>query len=963
MSLNPVTASQEIFARYCNYIQTTFGLNDDDLNRQIAQALQEPGRFARGPILEVTPPFKLGCTILDLINGGVLTSHLHNLRAQSLPLDRPLYLHQEEAISRICKDARNAVVATGTGSGKTECFMIPILHHLFAELGSGTLTPGVRALLLYPMNALANDQMKRLRQVLANHPQITFGIYTGETKERDSDAYAKYRRMFEKDPLPNELISRRQMKETPPHILLTNYAMLEYLMLRPEDHVFFQGPHAGRWKFIVLDEAHTYAGAKGIEMSMLLARLKNAIGARPGELRCILTSASLGRGREDAEAVARFASALFQEEFAESDVITAARVEHGGNLDAPWGRPSPSLYRELLGWLNDAAKDISQLKDILQDAGIPAHKAQEFLATAFHNENLALYQLLKGDLGVREIMRSVEQGPVDVVDLAYDLFGSTPEAVENMTALVDLCNRARLRSEDNPLLPARYHFFVKALEGAFVALADQPKVYLERMNKVSIQGQMYRTFELGACSRCRGLYLIGEVREAESGFHYLEPVRNRYDPESVSGMAYFALSGREPEGSENEDDVLEGLGLDAPRFDRYRLCVHCGGIGLENGDAVCSCSTPKTVAVTKVVAKGREVHKCGLCGAVSPAASVVRRFFLSEDAVAAVLATSLFQQLPGWVIEESKHEAGEYNLFQLADDAAVSLEEKRVKQLLVFSDSRQNAAYFAPYLSSTYRDLVAKNFLVQTLEAHRDECLAHRWSLADFSRRIVRRLQSTELGEESYETMSQEVWRWIMREFAVDTGLSSLENMGLLAFVPDFERVPRSEVLFNLKFVRDAGFSQEEAEILFIFLLDQFRLNRAVEYPEAVSPIDEFFAPQNQQGGFWRQKPPGLDRQPKGYSLKGWLPADGSFSNTRLDYLMRLLAVGGVQASPEDGRELLRLLFEAITDPRSPLAKYVKTEEARGAGRIYKLDPGLYKVLPGRDRGAVEYYRCDACHK
>src|SRR5690606_9036752 len=119
------------------------------------------------------------------------------------------------------------------------------------------------------MNALANDQMKRLRTLLANEPDITFGIYTGETEERYSDAYDKFVRMHKEEPLKNELISREQMKKTPPHILLTNYTMLEYLMLRPEDNVFFEGEFAGDWKFIVIDEAHTYTGTKGIEMAML----------------------------------------------------------------------------------------------------------------------------------------------------------------------------------------------------------------------------------------------------------------------------------------------------------------------------------------------------------------------------------------------------------------------------------------------------------------------------------------------------------------------------------------------------------------------------------------------------------------------------------------------------------------------------------------------------------------------
>ena len=124
------------------------------------------------------------------------------------------------------------------------------------------------------MNALANDQIKRLRELLADQPQITFGVYTGETPEHQKQAYDKFLRMYETKPLPNELICRSKMKETPPHILLTNYAMLEYLMLRPADHVFFQGKYAQDWKFIVIDEAHTYTGAKGIEMAMLLARKK-----------------------------------------------------------------------------------------------------------------------------------------------------------------------------------------------------------------------------------------------------------------------------------------------------------------------------------------------------------------------------------------------------------------------------------------------------------------------------------------------------------------------------------------------------------------------------------------------------------------------------------------------------------------------------------------------------------------
>ena len=130
---------------------------------------------------------------------------------------------------------------------------------------AGKLSDGVRALIIYPMNALANDQMKRMRRLLADYPDITFGSYTGETEKEDSKAISKYMSLNNSQkPIANERISRNQMKKNPPHILITNYAMLEYLLLRPDDNVFFHGINAQNWKYIILDEAHTYTGATGI---------------------------------------------------------------------------------------------------------------------------------------------------------------------------------------------------------------------------------------------------------------------------------------------------------------------------------------------------------------------------------------------------------------------------------------------------------------------------------------------------------------------------------------------------------------------------------------------------------------------------------------------------------------------------------------------------------------------------
>ena len=114
------------------------------------------------------------------------------LPADAFPIERNLYVHQEDAITKLLRN-RNVVVATGTGSGKTECFLLPILQHLFMEQSAGTLEkPGVRALLLYPMNALANDQLSRIESILATYPEITFGRYTGETSHESMKATQDY---------------------------------------------------------------------------------------------------------------------------------------------------------------------------------------------------------------------------------------------------------------------------------------------------------------------------------------------------------------------------------------------------------------------------------------------------------------------------------------------------------------------------------------------------------------------------------------------------------------------------------------------------------------------------------------------------------------------------------------------------------------------------------------------------
>ena len=210
---DPLETSALISSGYRRYLRSLMPVRDPRIATALDHAITHSPLLVKGPLLEATPPYQPGVTLEDLIREGVLNPAFRKLDSDALPLGRPLHAHQEQAIRKVAA-GRNVVVATGTGSGKTESFLVPILDALSAEYArDGELRPGVRALLLYPMNALANDQMKRLRQILKAAPHITFGRYVGDTRESDGEAAETFGRLNPGEPmLPNELLSRRAMR-------------------------------------------------------------------------------------------------------------------------------------------------------------------------------------------------------------------------------------------------------------------------------------------------------------------------------------------------------------------------------------------------------------------------------------------------------------------------------------------------------------------------------------------------------------------------------------------------------------------------------------------------------------------------------------------------------------------------------------------------------------------------------
>ena len=340
---NIIAWCEKINDSYENYLKTSFFFKEPRLRASFEKALREEGNLMKEPFPESSRDFKTGVKATELAK-EFFTNKVEGIL--SALLDKPLYTHQERAVRAVHADGQNIVVASGTASGKTECFLYPILFELYRQHLAGELEkPGVRALILYPMNALANDQRERLGKICKQLKEKstfkpTFGQYIGETPENESDnSRWHHAEAWKENRLHGECVFREEMRETPPHILLTNYSMLEYLLIRPDDSSLFDGDRGTYWQFIILDEAHQYRGARGMEMGMLIRRLKQRLydGGRKDSFRCIATSATISSGEsaQDKKDLAEFAKELFGEPFSEKGMIF-------GDLPSETITPSPN---------------------------------------------------------------------------------------------------------------------------------------------------------------------------------------------------------------------------------------------------------------------------------------------------------------------------------------------------------------------------------------------------------------------------------------------------------------------------------------------------------------------------------------------------------------------------------------------------------------------------------------------
>ena len=320
-----------VLNEYRDFVRSFLHIADRRIQQFVDRALDQEAHLWPDFLLQVSPSYRRGPSVDELAQNGSL--HPETARIFRTPRGDPytLYRHQEEALEK-ARRGESYVVTSGTGSGKSLTYFIPIVESILLQPAAGRTV----ALIVYPMNALVNSQLQALENLKQGYETrtgqpfpVTFARYTGETGEE----------------------ARQAMRQNPPHIILTNYMMAELMLVRPEDQRFLDAAGGGL-RFLVFDELHTYRGRQGADVAMLIRRLKERAAA-PGLIH-VGTSATMVSDPTATPAqrrgvVAEFASRFFGHSFNESDIIeeTLTPFTQGGlptpdELRAALASPLPS---------------------------------------------------------------------------------------------------------------------------------------------------------------------------------------------------------------------------------------------------------------------------------------------------------------------------------------------------------------------------------------------------------------------------------------------------------------------------------------------------------------------------------------------------------------------------------------------------------------------------------------------
>lgn len=756
------------------YIEATYHISHPTLIRQRARLLIEQGVIYQRPFLESTPRYvtsdsftqsSLPKSVLDIF--GCVSSASGD---SGILIHDPPFQHQYKAVTKSLLENRSLVVTTGTGSGKTECFLLPILGKLAMEASKKGQafgrTNAVRALVLYPMNALVNDQLSRLRLLFgdqrivdqfmkwggrparfarytsrtlypgvreakkdqtrlapigkyyvskleaaldptaADHDQARHLVtelrrrgkwpakpdliawYYGPSRKKSGHWKDKKTGVFKRCvtlPTDPELLTRHEVQDAPPDILVTNYSMLEYMLMRPLERPIFD--RTRDWleqnkdeKFLlVVDEAHLYRGAAGAEVALLIRRLRMRLGIPPERLQVICTSASF----DSPDYAKRFGAELTGKHIDDFECVTGDLRER--KPDGPGSQSDAEVLAAIdIDAFYDAANDNERLNLV---APLMRYRGVSNASTL----ERSLYDALETFPPMAALINSTMRQAQPVEEIGAKIFPNVPQetAAHAVTALLALGSIAREKEKTPGLLPCRVHSFYRGLAGLWACMDPQCSA-LPPDERGGPTGRLYsqphdkcacnaRVLELYTCRHCGSAYARAYTNNViEPDFLWAEP-----------GSAFRTLSGEYGE-FEPIDLLLEppvvlhdaepaGYDLVTGRINTTITPARMRQVYLR----------PDRVTVDPEDSPncGRGQFKpCGVCGeSATFGRSYVQDHQTKGDEPFRALITRQIQIQPPRA------------------EAATAFAPLRGRKVLVFSDSRQTAARLAPNLESYSR--------------------------------------------------------------------------------------------------------------------------------------------------------------------------------------------------------------------------------------------------------------------
>ncbi len=565
--MQPLVIAEQTRQGIADFLKATFPATTPGFEGLMGRFLDEPRNLAKGPYITLGLPFRPAPP-------GPPAFAWH-------PSFRP-HAHQALAFARLSgPEPRSTLVATGTGSGKTEAFLFPILEHCRQMRVAGRR--GVKAILIYPMNALATDQSNRIAREIVTRPELsslTAGLYVGDEPEEKSTTV----RHLSGDRY-TLITDRERMREEPPDILLTNYRMLDFLLMRARDAALWRYNEPDTLRFLVVDELHAYDGAQGTDLACLIRRLKGRLGTPPETLSCVGTSATLGTGTNDR--LLAFARDVFGEEIDADAVIGEEResvaeylrdnpVEYvdmpdAGDLTAlsplSYGSAPAYLGAQYRIWFGEEADEqrVSTLAFQVQlGERLKRHVAFQNLLRDLHHLGSRAVDLADLSEIVRRRLRATEDFDRDLPRLW----------IGSLLALIAHASRPTLGPDREPLLTLRVELWARELRRMVASLSPEPVL----VHSDDLPASEVRVFL--APIHCRDCHVMGwgATQTATDGAVLRADLQQFYAAffsHDVSTRFVFPAN--------------PAVSPDRKKFERRKACTTCGAISPEGSQTCGRC--------------------------------------------------------------------------------------------------------------------------------------------------------------------------------------------------------------------------------------------------------------------------------------------------------------------------------------------------------------------------------------